>query len=293
MPAVRRVGDRGGELADAAGAEPRVGREEHHRVVAPAVDEPERRRGGARRSRRSIGISSTASTPRRTQVLDDGRMRERRDRAAQADRHLRVQHRERPHRHLVDQPAGAEQRRGGPARRGQGGRPPPSASGCAVSIAGIARRGELRGVGEGPVERDGVGIDEELRRIEPQPARGRIGAVGAQPVAARRLRRPARSAEKTPSVPRSSGDPLDLALAVEEAEPDALRRSRPDGETQAVLGRGGPERRGRVGDRGAQVMTSGAARPVRSRMPASASAAAIRSASASAVSRSRRSGPAS
>ena len=52
-----------------------------------------------------------------------------------------------------------------------------------MSGASVAAVAEPRVVGEGPVDRDGVGVDEQLGRVEPQPGAGVVGAVGAQAVA--------------------------------------------------------------------------------------------------------------
>ena len=154
-------------------------------------------------------------------------------------------------------------------------------------VGSVGTRGGEAGVeGERAVEGEGIGIDEELGGIEPEALVGGVGAVGAEPVGgAGRQGEGGGEGAVGGAVER---DPVELALAVEGAGPDALGGARPDGDAECR--RGG---RGAEGQRRGQVMTSGSARPVRSLMPARVSAARIRSARASAVSMPRRSGSAS
>ena len=223
--------DGGGELADAAGAEARVGRHEGHRVVAPAVGQAERAEvalvdpGGDRHQLDRVDAEAR-------QVVEDRRVGERRDGAALGLGHVRVQQGERPHRHLVDQPAGAEDRRRRRGRRGQGGDHRLRHQRGGVERGGARRRQPVV-VGEGPVERGRVGVDEQLRRVEavpgrPRPARRRGGRSACRRRGRRRWRRRprrgraragcgrsprrrrtgrARRARPRPTRPRSGGRP--------------------------------------------------------------------------------------
>ena len=121
---------------------------------------------------------------------------------------------------------------------------------AAVSTAASRGAARRRVVGEGAVEGDGVGVDQELRRVEPEAALGRVGAVGAQAVAGAGRRAPATVAAKTPVGVAVERDAVVSRVAVEEAEPDALGGARPDGEAQAVRGRAWRRAaRAAVGDR--------------------------------------------
>ncbi len=98
--------------------------------------------------------------------------------------------------------------------------------------------------GEAPVERDGVGIDEELRGVEPEPAVRIVGTVRAQTVAHAgadagncRGENPVRAALERDAVQ------FGLAVGVEQAEPKLRRRARPDGEARASGDRRRSERR--------------------------------------------------
>ena len=136
-----------------------------------------------------------------------------------------------------------------------------------------------------------MGIDQELGGVEPEAAVGIVGAVRAQPVARARAD-PGHRRRKDPLRAALERDAVEFGLAarVEEAEPELRRPAGPDGEARASGDRRRTERRCGGCGHEVQVITSGCVRPVRARMPASASAAAITSASASAVARPWRAG---
>ena len=216
------------------------------------------------------------------EVVEDRRLLQRAHGAAQRLGHVGVQPGERPDRHLVDEAAGPEHRRR--RRLGDGEGRHHRLRHQAGGVDPVAPRGrEPRIVDERPVERDGIGVDEQLRGVEAVPVRRLERPVGAKPVAgagARVLHRDGKHPEPAPA----HGD-APFALAVEKAEPHPLGVRRPDREAGAPGAGNGAERL-RKRHR-AQVMTSGSERPVRSPMLASVSAAAMRSASASATARPR------
>ena len=97
-----------------------------------------------------------------------------------------------------------------------------------MSVAVAAGVGEAGVEGEGAVEAGGVGVDEELGGVEPEAVGGVPGAVGAEAVAG--AGGEGAGAVKVWPGPGVEGDAVGLALAVEEAEPDALGGGGPDGE---------------------------------------------------------------
>ena len=189
------------------------------------------------------------------------------------------------HRHLVDEAAGPEQRR----RRGAGG----GRRGhhrLRHQRGGVdrrrARRGEARVVDERPVERGGIGVDEQLRRIEPEAVLRLERPVGAEAVARARPERPATDAENVAVPLRRMRDRAARASPSKRQSPDrSAFADQTAKRCPSATGRGA-ERLSET-DRGAQVMTSGAVRPVLLPIPAIVSAAATRSASASATGRCR------
>ena len=116
-------------------------------------------------------------------MLDDRRMRQRRDRAAQRSGTSGWRMVKRADMRLVDQAA----------RRRTAAVLPPAAGGSVGDdrlrhqrrrvAARAARRRQPRVVGIGPVDRHGIGIDQQLVGIEPGAAVGIVVAVGAQAVA--------------------------------------------------------------------------------------------------------------
>ena len=91
--------------------------------------------------------------------------------------------------------------------------------------AGRARRGQLRPQAEGPVERMGIGVDEQFRRIEPMAVRRVVGPFRPQPVTGARPEPGDEAAEDVAFLARQheAGGFLFAAL-VEQAERDALAR---------------------------------------------------------------------
>ena len=116
------------------------------------------------------------------QVVEDRRVGEGGDGAADGGGHVGVEEGEGADGDLVDQAAGPEDAGAGGARRGEGGDDRLRHQVRGVD-GGVAGGGEAGVVGEGAVEGDGVGVDEELRRVEPVAALGGEGAVGAEAVA--------------------------------------------------------------------------------------------------------------
>ena len=100
---------------------------------------------------------------------------------------------------------------------------------------------------EGPVERMRVGVDEQLRRIEPMAVRRVIGPVGAQAVAGARPEPGDEAAEDVAFLARQheAGGFL-FAPLVEQAEHDALGVVRDDGDVDAGLLNRHAERLGRA-----------------------------------------------
>ena len=154
------------------------------------------------------------------------------DRAPQFRRHLGVAHREGLHRQFVDEAAGAEM--GAPeARQPVVGDDRLRHDGCRVG----AEDRQFRIVNEGPVELLRIGVDEQLRGIEPVAVVRRIAAIGTvavartgndaidmQPVYAFRIARHRQAAD------------LGAADWIEQAEFDPLGMMRPDGEIRTPVG---------------------------------------------------------
>ena len=261
---VAERGDGGGELGQAAGAEARVGGHEDDGVVAPAVGQAEGQEvalvdpGGDRHQLDRVDAEAG-------QVVEDRRVGEGGDGAADRGRHLGVEDGEGADGDLVDQAAGAEDRRLWRGRRGEGGDDGLRHQGRGVD-GGVAGGGEAGVVGEGTVEGDGVGVDEELRRVEAMALlRGDRGRRRGSRSGCRQRRRgrsrTRRRRRRGSSARRVSRSP-----------------SKRQSQTRVGATRTTPRsgcRRGRASRRGAagrQVMTSGAARPVLSVMSASLSA---------------------
>lgn len=255
-------GDRFAQFGHAAGAQAGIERHERDRVVAPGVGEAERGQvafvePGDDRHQLDRGDMQFL------EVGKHGGMRQRRYGAALRLGHIGVQQRERADIDLVDQPASGEDRR---LLRHLW-------QGCRHDRAGDEGGGirpidRQRGVeGETAIELDRAWIDQQLGRVEPQALVGRPASVSA--IAVGHAGMVARQGQD-PVVTLARHGVAGLGLAREQAEPQCFGPWRPDP----------PGMRH-------QVTTSGAVRPVWRAMPAMASAAAIRSASMSGVSRSR------
>jgi Zn-dependent alcohol dehydrogenase len=101
---------------------------------------------------------------------------------------------------------------------------------------------------EGPVEPGGVGVDQQLRRVEAMPLLRRPGAVGAQAVAGADTDAADRAVENV-KAPRRQQDALELGLArlIEEAKLNRGRVGREDGDVDAVFRHRHAERLGTAG----------------------------------------------
>ena len=178
----------------------------------------------------------------------------------------------------------------------QRGRRSPSASAapCRPPRRGAAAsRGDRS---EGAVERDGIGIDQQLVGIEAMACRDRRGrrraGHSARPAQCRR-RTAVMDVVARRAVELEALRSRDPASSKSETQMRLARLARCDREVDAV---GGDRRAQRIGARAdpargvnrmhrSQVMTLGSSRPVRFSIPADSSATAIRSASAACVSR--------
>ena len=214
----------------------RIGRvrgEEADRVVAPVVAQPDLLQvrlvdEGVHRQQLH------ARHPEPPEVLDRHRVRHPRVGPAQVLGHPRQQPRHLPDVHLVDDPLVAGDRRGSvlapveagvddDAPRDEGGRVTLRAH-RGIPLAGLVDDVpvDLRCVGEFPLDRAGVRVEEELGGVVPVAGGGVPRAVGPEPVA--RPRPDLRDEPGPPAVP--GGRELDGALApfvVEDAQPHGAR----------------------------------------------------------------------
>ena len=186
MPAACSAATACAELGRARRGEARIGCEQRDRVVAPVVRQAEPREvalvdpGGH-------GHQLDGGDAQPDEVLDRRRVRERRAGAPQRLRHLGVRPREAAHVQLVDDGGGPRNARpdvgGGRQRLHRDGtghrRRAVDAAARAVGAAGALDRVER----ERAVEGTGIGVDQQLGRIEHVAAGGVPGAVDAQPVA--------------------------------------------------------------------------------------------------------------
>ena len=215
---------------------------------------------------------------------DDGGMGERRQCAALRFGDIGMEPCETADVDLVDQPtrskAGSQRRE----RRGQGGDDRLGHQRRGIDFS-FARARKARIIDIRPVDRDGMGVGQQLHRVEPVALALVIGAVGPETVA-----RPFPQARhgRLEDICRSAfegeaGD-LDFPRIVEDAGPGGGGGFGPKREVDAVAGQG---RSKSLRRRAHQVITSGVVRPVWRVTPAICSTAAIRSAMASPVSRPR------
>lgn len=161
------------------------------------------------------------------EMVDHHRLGQGRDRAAHGGRHLWVAQREGADLGLVDEPAGWEVHRLRHPRRRQVGDDRLGHEGRGVE--GRIARGRKAGVvGKGRIEREGKGIDQELRRIEPQPGIRVVRTIGTQAIA-RSGTDPRNDGTEDTVVAPSKLDPRGFLRAVEETDPHPLRRPGPDG----------------------------------------------------------------
>ena len=269
------------QIGQPARRQPRVERHEGDRVVSPGIGQPERAEMAlVDPGRDRHQLDSRYAEP--GQMLEHGRMPQRRQPAALVLGNVGMAHGEGPHLQFVDQPAWPEQ--GRLALRDARRRPHDRLGHqrCGVD-AFAARRGEPRIVDERPVDLDRIGIDQQLVGVEAKPPVGPVGSVGAQAVA-RAFRQACHEADVQPVEPTLQFDTgrFLVALVIEDADPNALGGARPDGKGDAIRLRNGAEPGGLFEDRRIlhQVMTLGVTRPVRARIWAIASAETINGASA-------------
>ena len=157
---------RGAQLRHATGAQPRIERHRHHRIVAPRVMQPERRQMplvDPRDNRHQLDRADAKPL----QMCQHHRMPDRRYRAAQRRRYVRVQHRQAAHIHFVDQPAGLKYRRAPGKRRQRRRRHRLRHQRRRL----VAKGRKPRIVCERPVEMRRRRIDQQLGRIERRIAR--------------------------------------------------------------------------------------------------------------------------
>ncbi len=270
VEALHRIAD----LSETAGSEARIGRHERHRIVAPAIAEAERRQmalvdpGGERHQFDRVD-------PECHEMVDHRRMRQRRHCAAQFLRHLRMQLRERLDRDLIDDPRPPR-----PRPRWRPLRPLDDALGNEGGGIDASCR-KLGAVKEGPVEPARIRIDQQFRRIEAMATLRRIGPVGAQPVALA-FRKAGKESEKHVTLPMRQGETLRFPVRlVKQADIDPAGMAGEDGDRAAAFRQRHAQSAGWLH---AQVMTVGAARPVRVSISARLRAMTIRSARAVCVS---------
>jgi hypothetical protein len=218
----------------------------------------------------------------RDQMVDDRRMCQSPERTAIAFRNIRVQHGEGTDGKLVNQTSGHKDRLAGVEglerllKHGLGDQP------CRV----LPKKGEARVVGEGPVEPCGVGVNQQLCRVEPIASFGPPRTLRAQTIALARLQ----ALHKAGEQPITAGSQIMPGGLIVGRIKNADRNPSGAGCLNTKTGPGGREFRSRLEGRNClaagrhQVMTEGASRPVRSRIPASVWAASISGASAACVS---------
>ncbi len=219
-----------GQFGDAARHDTRIERHEGDRVVAPAIGQAKRRQmafvdpGGDRHQFDGIDAEPF-------QVGDDSRMGQGRDRAALRLGHLRMQHGEGAHRDFVDETALPEQ------RRLAFHRPVAADDGLRNEIGGLsAELAQPCIMAEGPVEFGGIGIDQQLGRIEPQTFVGIVDAIGAKTVAGAGLQV---VDEQAVDIAVALHRQAHLRLSVEQAEIHMRGQRRPDGEFDAAVEKDG------------------------------------------------------
>ncbi len=265
--------DAGGELRDAAGREPRVGRHQRDGVVAPVVGEPQRTQVPLVHPR-GDGHQLDGRDAQAHQVLDGRGMGEAGAGPADRLRDRRVGLRVAAHVQLVEH--GVAPRDAGAAgrlrlrRRKEHG---PRHEGRAVRV--VARRAvrhlaELgRMQGERAVEGGGVRVDQELGRVEAMAVPRIVGAVRPQSVPGARAEARDEAVEHVAGALRQR-DALDLGLArrVEQAQLDGARVRGEDRDVGPARQERDPERLGTTGGEGAHGGSRLLPRPAASRRPA-------------------------
>ena len=264
--------DGGADLLKATRRQPRVRRHQAHRIVAPAIAETQGRKvalvdpGGERHEFNGIDTQPL-------QMVDDRRLAQCGDRAAQLRRHIGVKPREGLDRHLVDE-LRAMRREGlrvSGVMAGDGLGHQPRRVDAALH--------ELRVMREGRADAGRIGIEQEFRRIEAVALIGRPRPLGAEPI----LHTGAKArhmAEVHVAQPRGKRVARHLLSVLEERDENARGMARDDRHIGTVpCERDAGRRR-----QGVQVITVGAERPVWRSIPASERDSAMSGASASCVS---------
>ena len=269
--------DRGADLREPARCEPRVWSEETHRVVAPGIGKAEGRQVplvDPRRKRHQLHRVDVQ--PR--QMFDDHRFCKRRHRAARLRRHIRVQHGEALDRNFIDEPWPVRRQRLRVCRR-------MPCNGLRHEQRGLgAALHQVRQMAEWSGDLRCIGVEQQFPGVEALATLWVPWPLGAQSVM--HARHKTRN-EAEMHIPQSmiKSNARRLQRAVEQRNQDARGMARHHGDIGAAGGRRDAEWKGQ-GLYGvhAQVITVGAARPVRASIPASARDSAMRSASAACVS---------
>ncbi len=241
--------DGGANFGPAARREARVGGHEGHGVVAPVVGQAELLQVSLvdpGRGRQQFD----GGDPQALQVVDGGGVGETREGPANRLGNIRVGAGEAAHVQLIDHRLAP--RDGEPRRRGRGGRGDhPLRHGRGA--VGLVERGaafgivvpiaEHRGVqDEGPVEGQGVGVDQQLVGIEPMALRRGERAIGAQAVA-RAFRQSGDVAveHRTGAAGQADAPGLDLAGGVKQAELYSVGVGGVDGDIESAGGQADAE----------------------------------------------------
>ena len=240
--------DRRAHLAPAAGGEPGIGDHEGDGVIAPVVRQAERPQVPFVDPGRA-GHQLDGGDAQPLQVVDRHRVGEAGEGAANVVRNVRMGLGEAAHVQFVDDahaPGDGQVWRCGPVgAQGRG-------DGLWDVRAAVALAAAHRGMQvERPIERQGVGIDQQLVGIEPV-ALGRIErAMGAQPIAGAFADTLDMAVEhRAGAAGQRDAGLLELAGLVVEAKLDGGGVGGPDGDVQPGFSERGAQRLGRaVGDR--------------------------------------------
>ena len=268
MPASCSAATQAAQLVQSAGCQAGVGRHQRHGVVAPVVREPQRRQvalvhPGGERHQLDGGDAQLREVP------DGGRVGEARAGAADRRRDAGVGRRVAAHVQLVDRRVRPRHARAAPRRgRHRARHDRLRHEGRAVGVVSRRPVGHRAGLGrvqrEAPVDRRGMGVDEELGGIEAVAVARVPGPVGAQAVA---RARPDAGHEAVEDVARAPGQRdargLGVARGIEEAQLDGGRVGREDGDVGAPLERGDAERLGAAGADGGHGGSGRRVRPSR------------------------------
>ena len=257
----------------------RIGRHETHGIITPGIGEADLRQmplvdpGGDRHELNCIDTKLR-------QMRDDGGFSQCGDGAALFRRHIGVKLRKGLDRNFVDELWGVRWQRfrviGDVTHNGLRHQ---------VSRIGPAP-GQIGMMGKGAVELQCVRVEQQLRNIEAMTLLGQPWTFGAKTVM-RAIANTFDDAIMHITQPLRQGDAGHLGIALENAEEDSRCMARHDGNASTLLSGCDAERAGPViayGAVGDQVITVGAARPMRRSISGSDRDRAMRSAKASCVS---------